>query len=201
MPAIDAAFHQPVALSFIDFAIRAWREGPYLQVLAHSTPAGALRQPVAVKIGVFAPQDYRLANDASLARGAEVGRELARLLFPTEIWRLLGESLGALASRTNFGLRLRLCLDDELIDLPWEFLYRPDVSAPSAQSGFILADGRISLVREPPSVITSQPPSNRVQRGLFVGALFDNDTDGWSVRIEHENLSKALSPLDPIHVT
>lgn len=196
MPRTAAApTDEPVAMRFVDFSIRAWREGAYLQVIAHSTPAGAQRHPVAVKLGAFAPEDFRIAVDAPLVRGVEVGRELARLLLPTEIWRLLGESLAGIAPRRDLGLRLRLCLDDDLIDLPWEFLYRPDVAAASAQSGFLLTDGRISLVREPPSVVSAQAPSERAQRGLFVGTLFDDGSDGWSVKVEHRSLTKALRPL------
>ena len=137
-------------MRFVDFSIRAWREGPYVQVMAHSTPAGAMRQPAAVKLGKFVADDYRIAIDAPLADGAEIGRELARIILPPEVWRLLGESLAGIGSRRDLGLRIRLCLDDDLIDLPWEFLYRPDVDAPAAQSGFLLTDGRISLTREPP---------------------------------------------------
>ena len=62
-------------------------KGLYAQVMAHSTPAGAMRQPIPVKLGVFAPADYRIAIDAPLARAAEVGRQLARVLLPPEIWQ------------------------------------------------------------------------------------------------------------------
>ena len=180
-------------MHFVDFAVRAWREGPYAQVMAHSTPAGATRQPIPVKLGVFTPADYRIAIDAPLARAADVGRELARVLLPPEIWRLLGESLASISARPDLGLRIRLCLDDDLIDLPWEFLYRPDVDAPAAQSGFLLTDGRISLTREPPSIVGAHASSDRPQRGLFVGTMFDDGTDGWSVRLEHGSLTNAMS--------
>ena len=68
---------------------------------------------------------------------------------------MLGESLRIIAPQAGLGLRLRLCLDDDLIDLPWEFLYRRDVEAPAARGGFLLLDGRISLVREPPSLVAA----------------------------------------------
>jgi hypothetical protein len=180
---------------FVDFSVRAWREGPYIQVMAHSTPAGAMRQPAAVKVGKFVADDYRLPIDAPLAQGADIGRELARIILPPEVWRLLAESLASIASRDDLGLRLRLCLDEDLIDLPWEFLYRPDVNAPAAQSGFLLTDGRISLTREPPSIVALQPSSDRQQRGLFVGTLWDDKSDGWSVRTEFESLRAALRPV------
>ena len=183
------------AVRFVDFAVRAWREGPYVQVIAHSTPAGAMRQPVAVKLGPFAADDFRIAIDAPLADAAAIGRSLARLVFPPAIWRLLGESLAGIDSRRELGLRIRLCLDDDLIDLPWEFLYRPDVVAPAAQSGFLLTDGRISLTREPPSIVGAQVSNDRVQQGLFLGTMWDDGSDGWSVRTEYASLEQAMQPI------
>ena len=59
-----------------------------------------------------------------LARAAEIGRELNRILMPEPIYTMLLESVRWAAQRPDIGLRLRLCLDDELIDLPWECLYR-----------------------------------------------------------------------------
>lgn len=185
----------PTSLRFVDFSLRAWREGPYLQVIAHSTPAGGMRQPIAVKLGAFNQDNYRLPLLASLAQGAEVGRQLTRLLLPDNVWRLLCESLRIIAPQKALGLRLRICLDDDLIDLPWELLYRPDIEAPEARSGFLLLDGRISLVREPPSLVAAQQETNRTQHGLFVGALFDNGSDTWSVAIEHASLTKSMRPL------
>ena len=184
------------AVRFVDFAIRAWREGSFVQVMAHSTPAGSMRRPVAVKLGAFAPDDYRIAIDAPLSRAAEIGRELARLLLPADVWRLLGESLAGIGTQPELGLRVRLCLDDDLIDLPWEFLYRPDVDAPAAQSGFLLTDGRISLTREPPSIVGAQASSDNIQRALFLGTLWDDGSDGWAVRSEYASLEQAMRPID-----
>jgi hypothetical protein len=184
------------AVRFVDFSIRAWRDGSFVQVIAHSTPAGAMRQPVATRLGAFSADDYRIAIDAPLACAAEVGRALARILLPPEIWRLLGQSLAEIGPRQDLGLRLRLCLDDDLIDLPWEFLYRPDVQAPAAQSGFLLTDGGISLTREPPSIVGPRLSSDRIQRGLFVGTIWDDDSDGWSVGREFKSLQKAMRPVD-----
>src|SRR5262245_33418036 len=108
------------AVRFVDFSIRGWREGPFVQVIAHSTPAGGMRQPISTRLGPFDPNDYRLRFDAPLTQAADVGRELARVLLPPELWRLLAQSLAGIAPRRDLGLRLRLCLDDDLIDLPWE---------------------------------------------------------------------------------
>jgi hypothetical protein len=182
-------------MRFVDFTIRAWREGTYLQVIAHATPVGGMRHPVAVKFNADSHDDLRLPVDAPISKGADLGRELARLILPNEVWEFLIESLVVIAPEPYLGLRLRLCLDDNLIDLPWEFLYRPDVDAPAAHSGFLLMDGRISLVREPPSVVISTATNDYSKRGLFVGALFDDGSDGWGVKVEHDSLSKTLRPL------
>lgn len=190
-----AAVTEAPAVRFVDFSVRAWREGPYVQVMAHSTPAGAMRQPTAVKTGKFAADDYRIGIDAPLAAGADVGRALARIVLPPEVWRLLGESLAGIGSRRDLGLRLRLCLDDDLIDLPWEFLYRPDVDAPAAQSGFLLTDGRISLTREPPSGVGVPPSNDLAQRALFLGTLWDDGSDGWGVKSEFASLQQAMRPV------
>jgi CHAT domain-containing protein len=191
--ATQAALAPP--MRFIDFALRAWREGPYVQVMAHATPAGGMRQPVAVRLGPFDATDWRLPIDASLADCADMGRRLARLLLPDEVWQRLAESLVLVAPKPDLGLRLRLCMDDDLIDLPWEFLYRPDVEDAAARSGFLLMDGRISLVREPATLVAAPLPDNRAQRGLFVGTFFDDGSDTWSVTVEHRSLAKAMQPL------
>ena len=189
---------KPPAVRFVDFAIRAWREGPYVQVIAHSTPAGAMRQPAAVKLGPFDANDFRIPIDAPLSDAADIGRRLARLVPPPDVWRLLGESLAGIGARRELGLRIRLCLDDDLIDLPWEFLYRPDIEAPAAQSGFLLTDGRISLTREPPSIVGGHASNDRVHRAVFLGAMWDDGTDGWAVRSEFASLEHAMQPIGEV---
>jgi hypothetical protein len=191
----QASAAPPTAMRFLDFAVRAWREGPYLQVIAHSTPAGSMRQPAATRIGVFDARDFRLPVDAPLRDGAALGKRLAKLLMPDEVWRLFGESLQRIGPQPELGLRLRLCLDEDLIDLPWELLYRRDVEASAARSGFLLTDSRISLVREPPAIALGAPPSDRTRSGLFLGTFFDDGSDVWGVQTEYESLSKAMRPL------
>ena len=184
-------------LHFLDFTIRAWREGGTLQVIAHATPVGGMRRPVAVKLGRFDARRLRLHYQATWQETAELGRELARCLLPPEVWRLLAQSLRAAAELPGLGVRLRLCLAEDLIDLPWEYLYRPDVDAASApRSGFLLMDERISLVREPPTLLAPGAPVSRQQRGAYVGALFDDGTDAWGVfSVEYMSLSKSLGKL------
>ena len=179
-------------IRFVDFVIRAWREGKYLQVIAHTTPAGGMRQPVAVKVGNFTSDDFHVPVDAKLAVAAAVGHELARFILPQDIWDLLRESMIIVAPKDDLGLRVRLCLDEELVDLPWEFLVRPDTEFPVSLSGFLLTDDRISLVREPQSVTTSMWPTDHAQRGLFVGTYFDDNSDMWGVKAEYDSLVTAL---------
>jgi hypothetical protein len=185
-------------LRFLDFSIRAWRDGKELGVLAHATPVGSMRQPVRVALPRFDARRLRLASDATLAQAAELGRELARLLLPGEVWAMLGTSLRAVASDPSLGIRLRLCLGEELVDLPWEFLYRPDVRALAARSGFLLMDERISLVREPPTLAATSGALGHKQRGVFVGTVFDDGADHWGVSAELRSLKKSLARLSDL---
>ncbi|MFU2489876.1 CHAT domain-containing protein [Thauera sp. WH-1] len=189
----DAVANVPTR--FVDFALRAWCDGSYLQVIAHETPAGAMRRPEVVRVGPFERADWALPADASLREAASFGRRLAGLVFPDEIWRLLRESLAVVAAKPELGLRLRLCLDDSLIDFPWEYLYRPDIASDDTLSGFLLLDGRISLVREPASVLVRTPPDDRTRRALFVGTFFQDGSDRWGVKVEYDSLRAALRPL------
>ena len=184
------------SLRFVDFSIRAWREGHAIAVMAHATPVGGMRTPVFVRIGAFDARDWRLRTDAGWREAAALGRELARWLLPPPVWALFGDSLRALGALPGSGIRVRLCLAEELIDLPWEYLYRPDVSSDDwPRSGFLLMDERISLVREPPALLVDRTPQARRQRGVFVGALWSDGSDGWGVKPEFRSLKRSLAPL------
>nr|MCU0811905.1 hypothetical protein [Thiobacillaceae bacterium] len=187
------------AQRFVDFSIRAWLEGYSVGVIAHSSPVGGMRAPAFVRIGDFDARAYRLPLQADWAAAATLGRELARWLLPPPVWALLVDSLRALGALPGTGLRLRLCLADELIDLPWEYLYRPDVAdAARPRSGFLLMDSRLSLVREPPTLLARPEAVGRKQRGLFVGTLWSDHTDGWGVKQEFRSLKRSLAPLSDL---
>lgn len=99
------------------------------------------------------------------------------------------------SARGRRGLRIRLCLDDDLIDLPWEFLYRPDGDAPAAQSGFLLTDGSISLTREPPSIVGA--PCVRSSNFAPSTSRSAGACRGIPVRPPGDSLSQRRSP--PLH--
>jgi hypothetical protein len=183
-------------MRYADFAVRAWRDDArHIQVLAHATPAGSMRRPVSVRLNRIERSDFDMGSDESFQRAAEIGRELARILLPEPVLSMLLESIRSSAQRPDVGLRLRLCLDDELIDLPWECLYRSDLPGAAKAAGFYLADGDISLVREPASLPFGPAPSERAQRALFVGALFDDGADHWLTRQEHDQLVEATTAI------
>lgn len=183
---------------FVDFAIRAWRsDSRHVSVIAHSTPLGSLRHPVRVDLPQVRRADVEIGFDYSLERAAEVGRKLAGVLLPEPIGGLFLESIRWAASQPAVGLRIRLCLDEELIDLPWECLYRPDLAGPAVPSGFFLADGDLSLVREAPGQPLAAETSDAVQRLLFLGTLFDdpNTPDLWFVEEEFRMLRAHVAEL------
>lgn len=43
-------------------------------------------------------------------------------------------------------------------------------------------------------MVASASPSDRTRRGLFVGAFFDDGSDGFGVAVEHESLARAMRP-------
>jgi hypothetical protein len=187
------------ATRFLDFSIRAWLEGHSVGVIVHASPVGGMRSPIFIRIGAFDAAAYRVPFRGSWKDAASIGRELARWLFPPPVWALVGDSLRAAGALPDTGLRLRLCLADELIDLPWEYLYRPDVTdQPPPRTGFLLMDSRLSLVREPAVLLARDAPPTRRQRGLFVGTLWNDETDGWSVQQEFRSLKRSLAGLSDL---
>jgi hypothetical protein len=120
-----------------------------------------------------------------------LGKRLAPLLFPSPVYALFGQSLGSAGS----GLRIRLALDESLVDLPWEYCYRPDRLTSDGLSGFLLLDPQISLVREAANPRISLDPISGKQRMAFVGTLWQGNVDGWEVRKEFESLRDALKPV------
>jgi hypothetical protein len=78
-------------------------------------------------------------------RAGDLGRKLSQIILPPPVFTYLVRSL----ERVQFkdGLRLRLCLDTRLVDLPWEWTWRPDAIDEDSLSGFLALNPRISLVR------------------------------------------------------
>lgn len=187
-----------------EFQIRAWRsDDAHAQVLVHASPAGELRRPITVPCDLaelratrsFLEEPRWFLDAAREERLVELGRMLAEVLLPRPVLALLSSSLDRLGSGTI--LRVRLCLDEDLIGLPWEYLYRTDTSG-STLTGFLLFDPRISLVREAPRTAQALPGVAKTQRMLFVGALWSVDgteEDRWQVRAEYDALTAALAPV------
>ena len=193
----------PAGVHHADFQLRAWKaDASHVQVLVHASPAGGMRQPVT---GAFDPgriADIRKAVEEDMAaavgdleRMIDVGRGLAAVLLPEPVRTLLSRSLERI--RPGDGIRVRLCLDEDLIDLPWEFLYLPPAEGGASLGGFLALDHRIALVREPPTTILRISPSSSKQRLVFAGTLYSNpdNPDLWDVKGEHERLVTALSPV------
>ena len=126
----------------------------------------------------------------TLKQIVDLGNHLSEALFPTPVQTLLDRSLASVGH--GGGLRLRLCLDEALSDLPWEFLRRPD-PALGPLAGFLALDPRISIVRGAPILMRSVEPSDKALRMVFIGALWSNG-DQWAVKQEYERLRQTLAP-------
>lgn len=126
---------------------------------------------------------------------AEIGKRLAGVLFPPDVFRLFATSLVSVSGRS--GLRIRLSMDPALLDMPWEYALRPDRqgNGEALMSNFLLLDPSISLVRQTAGTSVKLPEITGSQRMAFVGTLWDGKYDGWQVNTEFELLEQALAPV------
>jgi len=187
-------------MRYSEFQLRAWMEhDDRVQVLVHSSSAGSLRRPFTTTVEPHRLEDARkIANDQWLGepgtrdRVRQMGRMLSEILLPEKVWELLSRSLGRL--KPGEGLRLRLCLDENLVDLPWEYLTAP-ASSSEQEPGHLIHDERLSLVREAPIVTPPPPPTREPQRIVIVGAFGPGEADPWGIREEYKVLEKELQPV------
>lgn len=185
-----------------EFQIRAWQvDENNIQVMVHSSPAGDIRRPITVLYALhkldnahklFQESKWFLNPDTQ-RRLVTLGRQLAQVILPRPVYALLTSSLQVLGPQDI--LRIRLCLDPALIDLPWEYLYRPDMPEGNALTGFLLVDPRLSLVREAPTGVGRLPLHQGQQRMVFAGTLWDGTSDQWGVRDEYQRLTEALASV------
>jgi hypothetical protein len=191
-------------MEFHDFQIRAWTvDKKHAAVLVHSSPAGAMQRPETVvldweKLHVFMKIFHSYSGQVQeetiptiLTAG---GRELAGMIFPDSVLGLLIRSMERLDPED--GLRIRLCLDAALSDLPWEYVILPEVAGLRSPGDFLLLDARVSLVREPPVPGRKRPTLRKKQRLLFFGARLcaASGEDLWKTAEERDSLFKALEP-------
>jgi hypothetical protein len=188
-------------MNFVDFQLRAWQASDKeVQLLVHSSPVGAMRRPV--KVPFEMPQLEAichmvrinwLSQAGMLERVVEAGKQLSKVLLPPEVYTYLVRSLESVGED---GLRLRLCLDEVLIDAPWEFLRRPDALEDEVLDGFLVLNPHLSLVREAPVESSKLEPSEKQQRMVILGAYQVDGGDPWQVEEEREKLTKALEPVE-----
>jgi hypothetical protein len=124
-----------------------------------------------------------------------IGNRLVQVLFPREVFRLFATSLASVAG--GGGLRIRLSMDPRLLDLPWEYVSRPDRRGNGGGhvSDFLLLDPSISMVRHAADASVELSPITGRQRLAFVGTFWEGKRDVWEVGREFALLNKALAPV------
>ena len=201
---------EPPPIAYDDFVISAARRNARsIGVSVKASPAGAMRTVVTTPFSIAEADRIREGFSVSKASGqgssggmlikqdqaTTLGKRLAKVLLPPRVFRLLAESMSIVGNRPGRGLRLRLDLDPTLIDLPWEYLYRPDRADAEGTSGFLLLDPAFSLVRMAASKRISIAPIEGRQQLNFIGALWEGNKDLWTVRDEFDRLRTALKPV------
>jgi len=197
-------------ITYDDFVISATRRNSRsIGVIVKASPAGSMRTASTIPFSSAEADRIRQSFCVSTASGhgtsggmlikqdeaTTLGKRLAKVLLPPPVFRLLAESMAKVGNRPGRGLRVRLDLDPSLIDLPWEYLYRPDRANVEGTSGFLLMDPALSLVRMAASKrVTIQPIEGRQQLN-FIGTLWEKGVDLWTVRDEFDRLRTALKPV------
>jgi hypothetical protein len=190
-------------MEFHDFQIRAWNvDHTSASVLVHCSPAGAMQRPEVVALDWDQLTDFKkmFQSDAKVSpdRLISGGKELAALILPDHVLGLLIKSLERI--NREDGLRVRLCLDNILSDLPWEYLILRDVALPKSPGGFLALDSRISLIRQPPQPRRQRLASTRKQRLLYFGTrcCSEEGIDLWKTVKEKNVLFHSLEPLNSL---
>ena len=193
-----------------DFVISAKRlDARTVSVTVAASPAGSMAKPKKISFSSKEAEQLRgsfLAsfNNSGIQTGrmmltqeeaTSIGKRLAQILFPAEVFQLFAESLSSMLTLSNRGLRIRLAMDETLLDLPWEYVCRPDRLKQDGISGFLLLDPSISMVRHAADNSIKIKPITGRQRLAFVGTLWEGKRDGWDVGKEFELLSRALTPV------
>lgn len=154
--------------TYLDFILvtrlREWNPAPgrkTFTVEVFDSPAGQQTQACEVEITDYDHLQDLIVEledrgfDGNLAAQRELGTLLADLLLPDPVRDFFYRSLKRLAG-PSAGLRLRLRLEPQLADLPWEFLYLPRNE--HGAGGFLALDPRLSIVRHEPLPIPSDWP-------------------------------------------
>jgi hypothetical protein len=186
---------------FLDFQLRAWQaDAGHVHVLVHSSPVGGMRTPVVVPFdpgrvdAMHEVADVQWFGEPGTRRRVEeLGRDLAAILLPREVVALLIRSLERLVP--SDGLRLRLCLDEVLVDLPWEYLALPGDPGQEVLAGFLVQHRRLSVVREPPTPSPPALPTRDRQRMLYAATFGPGADDPWGLRDQQARLAKALKEV------
>lgn len=193
-----------------DFVIVAKRtNAKSVSVRVGASPAGRMAKSVSVPFPEIEAQTLSAsfrsgAVDAAGRSGrmmitrddaTTIGKRLAEVLFPGAVAARFAASLAAVLGRPGCGLRIRLAMDASLLDLPWEYVYRPDRMDRDGLSGFLLLDPSLSMVRHAADSGVHTAPISGRQQLAFVGTLWEGRKDGWAVWEEFDRLRQALRPV------
>jgi len=196
------------ATDYADFVIEGTRKSrSRISIRVAASSAGKMAKSAPIDFPAALADKIRDSFRSNMATGgagrmtiqmdeaAQIGKELCPVLFPAPVYKLFAQSLGNAMNHLKGGVRIRLALDETLVDLPWEYVLKPDRRRDNAMSSFLLLDPRISLVRQQANPVIALKPLENDRGFAFAGTLWEGGKDGWQVYQEYSLLREALKPV------
>ncbi len=161
-------------------------------VRVFDSPQGQGEKPEPVTVGAELDEYLRFQSIAlenrqlDLSKQIELGYCLGKLLLQPDARMLYDLSLEFLRDKPDQGLRIRLRLEPELSDLPWEYIYVKEPGPQADLSGFAILNPRVSFVRHEALALRAEwfePPASAEKRRVVI-AMATPEDDGDYPRLE-----------------
>lgn len=197
------------ATDYADFVIQGTRKSER-QVLVRvaASSAGKMEKGISIDFPSALADEIRDSFRSNMTTGgagrmtiqiedaAQIGKLLSAVLFAGAVYELFAASMANAMDHVRGGVRIRLAFDESLVDLPWEYVLRPDRRHDNTMSAFLLLDPQISLVRQGSNPKIALKPLNDDREFAFFGTLWEGNADGWEVYKEYSLLRSALKPVE-----
>jgi hypothetical protein len=188
----------------------------HFRVRVFDSPEGQGERDDPVEVGALEYESLISQSRELEERGLDLkgqialGHHLGRLLLPPYARGLYDRSLAWLKEREDEGLRLRLRLEPELSDLPWEYIYLKEPGSSADLSGFVVLNPRISIVRHEALALRAEwfaPPQPAAKRRVVIAMatpqpheVYDKLTALPAEQRDIDEALKRVRGIDPVYL-